>query len=135
MEHGFPKPEHLCLQRDIDALFTAADHSAVAFPVRAVWRKVEWSGRGPRVKVLVSVSKRKFRHAVDRNRAKRQLREAYRLNKHILTGSVGLHIGFIWIADEPQKSALVHKRIANLLRRIDDELLKGATPDTTTSTT
>ena len=132
---GFPKPEHLTLQRDIDALFAGGSHSAVAFPVRAVWREVEWDGRGPRVKVLVSVSKRKFKHAVDRNRAKRQMREAYRLNKHILsfnqpsssllpqeTSSLNkaLHIGFIWVADAPQKSTLVQKRITNLLKRIED---------------
>ena len=133
MDHGFPKAEHLCLQRDIDALFATAAHSAVAFPVRAVWREVEWAGHGPRVKVLVSVSKRKFKHAVDRNRAKRQMREAYRLNKHLLAAvhdvpapPCALHIGFIWVSDEPQKSSLVHKRIANLLRRINDALLKTA---------
>ncbi|MDO4211461.1 MAG: ribonuclease P protein component [Bacteroidales bacterium] len=142
--NGFPKPEHLTLQRDIDALFAGGSHSAVAFPVRAVWREVEWDGHGPRVKVLVSVSKRKFKHAVDRNRAKRQMREAYRLNKHILSFNQpadalraplrgvlggpsslqgvlgGLHIGFIWVADAPQKSSLIHKRITNLLKRIEE---------------
>lgn len=124
--NGFPKPEHLTLQRDIDALFAGGSHSAVAFPVRAVWREVEWDGHGPRVKVLVSVSKRKFKHAVDRNRAKRQMREAYRLNKHILSfnqpasASSALHIGFIWVADAPQKSSLIHKRITNLLKRIEE---------------
>ena len=84
MDHRFPKAEHLCLQRDIDALFASGAHSVVGFPLRAVWHEVEWDGHGPRVKVLVSVSKRKFKHAVDRNRAKRQMREAYRLNKHLL---------------------------------------------------
>lgn len=129
--YGFPKAEHLVLQRDIDALFANGSRSAVAFPVRAVWQEVEWDGRGPRVKVLVSVSKRKFKHAVDRNRAKRQMREAYRLNKHLLTFAqlpaepqpqplCALHIGFIWLADEPQDSLLVHKRIANLLKRINE---------------
>lgn len=134
--NGFPKPEHLTLQRDIDALFAGGSLSAVAFPVRAVWREVEWDGHGPRVKVLVSVSKRKFKHAVDRNRAKRQIREAYRLNKHILhfnqpaealraplrgvLGGPALHIGFIWVADTPQKSSLIHKRITNLLKRIEE---------------
>lgn len=131
MTYGFPKPEHLTLQRDIDALFSVGSHSAVAFPVRAVWREVEWDGSGPRVKVLVSVSKRKFKHAVDRNRAKRQMREAYRLNKHQILdilaaaddgGQRGLHIGFIWLADAPQESRLVHKRIVSLLKRIGDNL-------------
>lgn len=142
MDYRFPKAEHLTLQRDIDALFSEGSHSAVAFPVRAVWRETEWDGRGPRVKVLVSVSKRKFKHAVDRNRAKRQMREAYRLNKHILdlqpsaeTPSPAteaprraLHIGFIWLSDTPQDSPLVHKRIANLLRRISEHEHKNSAP-------
>lgn len=82
--YGFPKREHLVLKRDIDALFTAGGHSLAAYPVRAIWRLAPSAGDGARVKVMVSVSKRKFKHAVSRNRAKRQLREAYRLNKSIL---------------------------------------------------
>lgn len=123
--HRFPKPEHLTLQRDIEALFSAGSHSAVAYPVRAVWRESEPYTKGPHVKVLISVSKRKFKHAVDRNRAKRQMREAYRLNKHILDAANSvtdntLHIGFIWIADTPQDTKLVKKRIITLLNRISD---------------
>lgn len=127
MDFRFPKAEHLTLQRDIDALFSEGSHSAVAFPVRAVWRETQWDGRGPRVKVLVSVSKRKFKHAVDRNRAKRQMREAYRLNKYILTynqpatpSGKALHIGFIWLANVPQESRFVQKRIVTLLKRINE---------------
>ena len=104
MRFTFPKPEHLCRQRDIDALFTPESRSAVAFPLRMLVREVAHTDpHAPRVQVLVSVSKRKFKHAVDRNRAKRQLR-----------------VAFIWIADAPQTSALVHKRMQTLLHRTAD---------------
>lgn len=79
----FRKPEHLCKQKEIEALFSAGSQSFTAYPLRATFKQVEPT-TGPAVKVLLSVAKRRLHHAVDRNRAKRQLREAYRLQKHLL---------------------------------------------------
>ena len=78
------------------------------------------------MKVLLSVPKRKLRHAVDRNRAKRQLREAYRLNKAILLHALGekkgLHLAFMWLSDKPVASELVSKKLVNLLHRIAEQV-------------
>ena len=121
--YGFPKAEHITLKRDIEAIFAAGTHSTAAFPLRAVWHSTEWDGHSPRVKVMVSVSKRKFKHAVDRNRAKRQMREAYRLNKHILTDAQdiphdkALHVAFIWTSDTEQPTSLIMQKTQTLLRR------------------
>ena len=54
------------------------------YPLRLVWVPIE--SQDVLVQVAFSVSKRRFKLAVDRNRAKRVIREAYRLNKQILTG-------------------------------------------------
>ena len=78
----------------------------------------------PPVKVLISVSKRKFKHAVDRNRVKRQLREAYRLNKHLISDKIvspnQLAIAFIWISDSTTSSNVVTAKVRGLLKRIAD---------------
>lgn len=131
MPHTFKKPEHLCLQNDIEALFVEKGHSVVVYPIRAVYRQVEFEGHGPQVKVLLSVSKRRLHHAVDRNRAKRQLREAYRLQKErLLTAlppQMGLHVAFVWLADKPIDSAFVSSKMRNVLARIAEKFQTEST--------
>lgn len=126
--YGFPKAEHLVLKRDIEAIFAAGTSSTAAFPLRAVWHTTAWDGHSPRVKVMVSVSKRKFKHAVDRNKAKRQIREAYRLNKQILTDSgaipqdKALHVAFIWTSDAQQTTRIIQHKMTCLLQRIKEKV-------------
>ncbi len=130
-QYTFPKPEHLCLKRDIEALFGAGSHSMAAWPLRIIYRPVEHTA-GPKVKVLLSVSKRRLRHAVDRNRAKRQLREAYRHEKlellSVLLPGEGLHIGFLWLAERPVETELVRKRVKTLLNHVAEKTVAARTP-------
>lgn len=93
-----------------------------AFPLRAVYMKSERLDRQPPVQVLISVPKKYFKHAVDRNRVKRQLREAYRHRKPMLTEALPsdqmIAIAFVWISSQHLPSAAVDGRMKSLLERI-----------------
>ncbi len=118
----FPKTERLHSRKAIEALFAGGNRALSAFPLRVLYKPID----EPRTQVLISVSKRHFKHAVDRNRAKRQIREAWRLNRTLLAEVPSLHLAFIWLADEPQPSTLVQRKMKNLLHRIVETL--SATP-------
>src|SRR5690554_6622772 len=80
VKNTLSKEERLCSKRSIDGLF-AKGSSFVLYPFRFV---VLQSPDEQPAKILFSVSKRKFRKAVDRNWIKRRMREAYRLNKNFI---------------------------------------------------
>lgn len=109
---AFHKSERLCSRKAIEELFAGGSRSLAAFPLRVTF--VDAS----EMQVLMSVSKRHFKHAVDRNRAKRQMREAWRQNRELLDNAPSQHLAFIWLSDEPQPSDLVHRKMRNLLHRI-----------------
>ncbi|MCF8257454.1 MAG: ribonuclease P protein component [Flavobacteriales bacterium] len=75
---SFGKKEKLCSQTVIDRLF-AEGQSFKAFPLRVMVLPVD--GAESHAQVLISVPKKRVRKAHDRNRIKRHIREAYRLNK------------------------------------------------------
>jgi len=79
MNHTFSKEERLKSQKDIAELFSCGK-SLFSYPVKWVYLEKE-GDRNPPVRMGVSVSRRRWKRAVDRNRIKRLLREAYRLNK------------------------------------------------------
>ena len=78
--------------------------------------------------MMVRVPKRYFKRAVKRNYVKRQVREAYRLNKHILVNHLTqkadktVSLCFIWTSDRLLPTAEVMKRMANLLTRLVEKL-------------
>jgi ribonuclease P protein component len=80
MKATYSKIEKLKRKRIIDNLFNEGK-SVVVFPLRLVYIKTEFH-EPVKIKCGVSVSKRNFKKAVDRNRVKRLVREAYRLNKN-----------------------------------------------------
>ena len=77
----FPLKEHLKSKKTIEKLY-AEGASVTAFPLRAVFIEQGQEEQEPVAAILISVAKKRFRHAVDRNLVKRRIREAYRTSKH-----------------------------------------------------
>jgi ribonuclease P protein component len=77
----FPKAERLKSRKQIDQLFSGGKAFSV-FPVRTIYQFAP--GEKGSLQVGVTASKKHFKRAVDRNRIKRLLREAYRLQKEDL---------------------------------------------------
>jgi ribonuclease P protein component len=82
MSFTYPKTEKLKSKTAIDLLFSEGN-SVSKFPLRLVYVENK-EANAPLLKIGVSVSKKYFKKAVDRNYFKRVLRETYRLNKHLL---------------------------------------------------
>ena len=82
MKFNYPKSEKLKSKNTIDLLFSEGK-SFSKYPLRLVYVPIDEAMESP-IKFGVSVSKKYFKKAVDRNYFKRVLRESYRLNKHLL---------------------------------------------------
>ena len=122
----FKKSERLCSRILMDHLFQGDNRTASSYPIRAVFLPVEEAVQKG-VSILISVPKKRFHDAVDRNRVKRQIREAYRKNKHALVEQVaqsgkGLLVAFIYVSAEIEKTEYVEKRVVRLLDKIGAEL-------------
>ena len=124
--HNFPKREHIVSTRLIEQLFGSGSTSMAAYPLRAVFHTVERKQTDVPVQVLISVPKKRFKHAVDRNRVKRQVREAYRHYKQPLIEAIpvnkSLLVGFVWVGDRLVPSHIVANRIGKLVTHITEKI-------------
>lgn len=90
MNFNYPKNEKLKSKITIDLLFSKGK-SVAKYPLRLVFIESDYGiaeNGDQKLKMGVSVSKKYFKNAVDRNYFKRVLRETYRLNKHLLIDSL-----------------------------------------------
>ena len=116
------KTEKLC-SRTAVSLLVEQGHSSIAFPLRAVYRLHEPGKESP-AQFLITIPKKKIRHAVDRVLLRRRTREAYRLWRRsllyptLLQTGLGADIAFIYLDKEPSDYVLIEKRMKQLLTRI-----------------
>lgn len=134
----FPLTPRLKSKILIDKLFTSKSSKVhTVYPIRMVTLDVDSASDTPDreekggcpVRVLFSVSKRHFKHAVDRNRIKRQMREAYRhccMENNSGAGETVTAvpenskrlIAFVWLADKHFESKKVDHAIRKALEKL-----------------
>ena len=93
MKHSYNKIEKLKSKKLIEQLFSEGEIITL-HPLRLIFIEASFND-DVKFKVGVSVSKRNFKKAVDRNKVKRLLREAYRLNKSIIFNNITTQNAFM----------------------------------------
>lgn len=133
MNNTLCKHERICRRTLIDRLFRGgSSKSMAAFPVRVVYLVTDRTGQMPQAQMMVSVSKRFFKKAVDRNRVKRQIREAYRKNKTLVSQSglvaadKTLLLSFIWMDGRQHDTASVEQSVRKLMERVSEKICRTA---------
>ena len=117
----FKKEERLAGKKIIDELFNNGS-SFYLHPFRIYYLITPIKSALP-ARILISVPKKNFHKAVDRNRIKRLTREAYRLNKYLLYNSLkenNLHLllAFIYSGKKMEPFELIHEKIISILKRV-----------------
>lgn len=121
MRNSLNKTERLKKRDDIQQLF-AEGQTIFTHPFKLYYVLKEGEGLPP-LQFGVSVPKKKFKRAVDRNLLKRRIREAYRLNQHPLKECLqkegkSLLLMPVYIADEIQDYKQIEGKIIVLLQRL-----------------
>lgn len=130
--YAFPKRQRLSLKKATDSLFSSGK-AFVSYPLRVVY-SVNKAGTASEALpvILVSVSKKRFKEAVRRNRIKRLIREAFRLNSIELRDSCRLqnaavHVAFLFIGSEIPSYDSVQKAMVKALSQVAAVVVQSGT--------
>lgn len=128
MNFTYPKSEKLKSKKTIDLLFSEGK-SVSKYPLRLVYVASDYGipeSSEQKIKMGVSVSKKYFKHAVDRNYFKRVLRETYRLNKHILADNLDKPYAFMFFYQSKDRLSYqeIETKTKQLFEKFASELQK-----------
>ena len=117
MQFTFNKREKLKRSKLIERLFTEGK-SVSCYPLKLIYLKLEHDSNFL-VQAGVSVAKRKVNLAVNRNRIKRLMREAYRKNKHLIFEGINTKyiFMFLYLDEKEQKYVFIEEKMINLLEK------------------
>lgn len=91
--------------------------SSLAYPLRLLWR-VDRNRAVECPRFLVSIPKKRLRHAVDRVTMRRRVREAYRLSRHLIPRTLPVDLAFIYVADTLLPYSKMESSVRRLLSRV-----------------
>ena len=121
------KSEKLCSKMEIEKLYFQGT-PIIAYPLRAMWLAVPaGEGKHPVVaRFLISIPKKRIRHAVSRVLLRRRTREAYRLNRELLEPvpqlGITVLIGFNWLSTHERNYATIERSMKEILKKISTEI-------------
>jgi ribonuclease P protein component len=117
----FGKAERLCSKKLIKELFNRGS-SFYIYPFKVIHLPCPGGGDTP-TQILISVPKRNFKKAVDRNKIKRRIKEAYRLNKQHFPSIADkpLTIAYIYTAKESLDYQSIQEKLKGTLQRLSNE--------------
>jgi ribonuclease P protein component len=126
MNQSFTKDERLKSQKQISILFSKNKH-VFSYPLKFIYTNNNKESKQA-AQVLISVSKRTFKHAVDRNRMKRLIRESYRKNKFTIYDALNendskILLGIIFVGKELMDYQQIEKGMINGLEKLKTKLL------------
>ncbi|MBA2613290.1 MAG: ribonuclease P protein component [Bacteroidetes bacterium] len=118
----FNKQERLCSKKQIDLLFQKGS-STIAFPLKLIYMETELAYVKP-CQAMFVVPKRSFKKAHDRNKLKRRMREAYRLNKNALYEALNLKnkkiiLSFLFVGKKAEEYKEIETAIILQLKKIE----------------
>ena len=119
---SFPKKERLCSRLQMEQLLTLKQ-SFFSYPLKCYFQFLPLSDENPVSKMAVSVPKKLEKTAVGRNKIKRWVREAYRLNKHLLNNDLSekgvvVNLLFVCVGKENLSFALIEKAVVEIFQKI-----------------
>lgn len=123
MKNTYPKTEKLKSRSTIDLLFTQGK-SVSKYPLRLVYVPMDATESGENIKMGVSVSKKYFKKAVDRNYFKRVLRETYRLNKNRLLDTIDKPYAFMFLYQTKERLSYqeIEEKTVQLFEKFADSI-------------
>lgn len=125
----FSKSERLCSKVLIEKVFEKG--KVVTVPsFKLIWMRSEKKEESP-IQIVISVPKRNFKKAVDRNTLKRRIREVYRKNKSSLYSVIAgntIHIMLIYTGRNMMEYKEAEEKIRHLLQRLMSEVNIHAVP-------